>query len=75
MKGLDKKKHGANKGKKFPKRNVNIPSVFEVFGEPLANRNGDLPQNILFLPTQEKIEQPIAIDTSKMARAWARGKL
>lgn len=74
MKGLDKPRRSV-KGRKLKKVNANIPSVFEVFGGHEMNHKTDMPSNMLFLPTQDRIESPIAIDTSNMARLWARGKL
>lgn len=67
------KKQKGNKPRKF---NLNIPSVFEIFGitkKDVANRN-DFPNNMLFLPTEHRIHAPMQ-DTSMMAKKWAMGKL
>lgn len=65
-------------GRRKPRRyNLHIPSVFAVFGEGEEKENGrsDLPENFLFVPTEDRIQSPIALNTSKMALQWARGKL
>ena len=50
-----------------PKTNLNIPSIFEVYGmNLLQHRNGEA-DNLIFFP----LSNSEMADTSKLAKEWA----
>lgn len=75
--GFDKSSSERVKGVKRRLRkmesSVRIPSVSEVFGVHKITQGNASGYD--FLPTEELIKTPVALDTSKMARDWARGKI